>query len=452
MIRRPSLLSWLWLALAAPAAALGATAGHPPAGPLDAEVDRAVARIAPEMVAVRHTIHQNPELGYEEVATSKLVADRLRALGLEVRTGVAKTGVVAILKGGRPGPVVAVRADMDALPVTEKTDFPFRSTKRETYLGQDVGVAHACGHDIHTSTILGVAAVLASLRERIPGTVVFLFQPDEEGPPPGEKPGALRMIDDGALANPRPQAAFALHSFPDLDVGQLGYTAGPTMAAVDQFRITIHGKQSHGAYPNLGVDPIVIAAQAIMALQTIRSRNLSPLEPSVVTVGIVRGGERFNIIPEEVHLEGTVRTYHEATRATVERRMREILDGTTKAGGGSYDLDYQSNGPATVNQPALSARVRPSLERAVGRANVLDQEPVMGGEDFAYMANIVPGFYLRLGTTKPGTTSGGLHTPTFHGDDGAIAVGMKAMSLLVLDYLGNPPAPAAAAAAAGGGR
>jgi len=421
-------------ALAAPAAP----------GPLDAQVDRAVARIAPEMIEVRHRIHQNPELGYEEVATSKLVAERLRALGLEVRTGVAKTGIVAILKGGRPGPVVAVRADMDALPVTEKTDFPYRSTKRETYLGQEVGVAHACGHDIHTSTILGVAAVLTSLRDQVPGTVKFLFQPDEEGPPPGEKPGAQRMIDEGALADPRPEAAFALHSFPDIPVGKLGYTEGPTMAAVDQFVVKIHGKQSHGAYPNLGIDPVVIAAQAILALQTIRSRNLSPLEPSVVTVGIVRGGERFNIIPEEVHLEGTVRTYHEDVRATVERRMREILDGTAKAGGGSYEMTYIKNAPATVNDPALSHRVRPSLERAVGRANVLDEEPVMGGEDFAFMSNVVPGFYLRLGTTKPGTTSGGLHTPTFRGDDGAIAVGMKAMSLLVLDYLSRPAAAGAA--------
>jgi amidohydrolase len=229
-----------------------------------------------------------------------------------------------------------------------------------------------------------------------------------------------------------------LEAFPDIPVGQLGYTEGPTMAAVDQFTVTIHGKQSHGAYPNLGVDPVVIAAQAILALQTIRSRNLSPLEPSVVTVGIVRGGERFNIIPAEVHLEGTVRTYHEETRATVERRMREILDGTAKAGGGSYEMTYVKNAPATVNDPALAKRVRPSLERAVGRENVHDEEPVMGGEDFAYMANVVPGFYLRLGTTKPGTTSGGLHTPTFHGDDGAIPVGMKAMSLLVLDYLRQP--------------
>jgi len=440
MIRRSPALLLLCLPFLAPAGVLGAAPPATPAGPLDAAVDRAVARIAPEMIEVRHKIHQNPELGYEEEATSKLVAERLRALGLEVRTGVAKTGVVAILKGGRPGPVVAVRADMDALPVTEKTDFPFRSTKRETYLGQEVGVAHACGHDIHTSTVLGVAAVLSSMRAELPGTVKFLFQPDEEGPPPGEKPGAQRMIDEGALANPRPAAAFALHSFPDLEVGKLGYTPGPTMAAVDQFVAKIHGKQSHGAYPNLGVDPIVIAAQAILALQTIRSRNLSPLEPSVVTVGIVRGGERFNIIPEEVRLEGTVRTYHEETRATIERRMREILDGTAKAGGGSYELSYEKNAPATVNDPALSRQVRPSLERAVGKANVVDAEPVMGGEDFAYMANVVPGFYLRLGTTKPGTTSGGLHTPTFHGDDSAIPVGMRAMSLLVLDYLARPAA------------
>lgn len=402
---------------------------------LSARIDQAVQRTAPEIVEIRHRLHQNPELSNRETQTAALVADYLKKLGLEVRTGIAKTGVVGILKGGKPGPVVAVRADMDALPVIEQTDLPFRSTKRDTFLGQEVGVAHACGHDIHTSVQLGVATVLKSLQADLPGTVVFVFQPAEEGPPPGEEGGADLMLEEGLFRDLKPAAIFALHSFPDLQVGQVGYNPGPTMAAVDQFVAKIKGKQSHGAYPHLGVDPIVMASQAVLALQTIRSRNLNPLEPSVITVGIFRGGERFNIIPGEVHLEGTVRTYNEEVRAEVERRMREILDGITRAGGGSFDLDYKKNAPATVNDAALSKTSAAFLERSVGAGNVKLVEPSMGGEDFAYFANEIPGFYFRLGIVAPGTTSGGLHTPTFRADDSAVAVGMKAMSRLLADWL-----------------
>jgi amidohydrolase len=279
------------------------------------------------------------------------------------------------------------------------------------------------------------------VRAELPGTVKFLFQPAEEGPPPGEVTGALAMLRQGALEEPRPAAIFGLHSFPELtdgapgEVGKVGWTSGPTYAAVDHFEITLRGKQSHGAYPHLAIDPIVMASQAVLAFQTIRSRTLPALEPSVVTVGIFRGGERFNIIPGEVRLEGTVRTYAEEARATVERRMREILDGVTRAFGGSYTLDYRNNAPATVNDPALAARARPLLERAVGKDNVIDSPPTMGGEDFAYFANEVPGFYFRLGVVKPGTTSGGLHTPDFRADDGAVPVGIKAMARLVVGYL-----------------
>jgi amidohydrolase len=410
---------------------------------LEAAIDKAVEQAAPAIVEVRHQLHQNPELGYQEVETAKLVAERLRALGLEVTTGVAHTGVVALLRGGKPGPVVAVRADMDALPVLEQTDLPFKSTKRGTWAGAEVPIAHACGHDIHTSVGLGVATALAAVRDELPGTVKFLFQPAEEGPPPGEVTGALGMLRAGALDEPRPEAIFGLHSFPELAdgapglVGKIGWTSGPTYAAVDHFVITLRGKQSHGAYPHLGVDPIVMASQAVTAFQTIRSRTLPALEPSVVTVGIFRGGERFNIIPGEVHLEGTVRTYSETVRSTVERRMREILDGITRAFGGAYEMEYKNNAPATVNDPALAARVRPALERAVGKENVVESPPTMGGEDFAYFANEVPGFYFRLGTVKEGTTSGGLHTPDFRADDGAVPVGMRVMARLVADYLVN---------------
>jgi amidohydrolase len=363
---------------------------------------------------------------------------------------VAVTGVVALLEGGKPGPVVAVRADMDALPVTESSDLPFKSTKRATYLDQEVGVAHACGHDIHTSVLLGVASALAAVRADLPGTVKFIFQPAEEGAPPGDITGALKMLRAGVLDNPRPQAILGLHSFPELQdgvvgqVGKVGWASGPTYAAVDQFTVKIKGKQSHGAQPHLGIDPIVTAAQAVLALQTIRSRSLSPLEPSVVTVGIFRGGERFNIIPAEVHLEGTVRTYSEATRAAVEKRMREILDGITKAAGASFEITYLQNAPATINEPALSERSRASLENTLGKDNVVAVQPTMGGEDFAYFANEVPGFYFRLGVVAPGTKSGGLHTPDFRADDSAIPVGMRAMAHLVLDTLkggGDPPQP-----------
>ncbi|MFP5284947.1 MAG: M20 family metallopeptidase, partial [Thermoanaerobaculia bacterium] len=402
---------------------------------LSARIDQAVQKTAPEIVEIRHQLHKNPELSNRETRTAALVADYLKKLGMEVRTGIAKTGVVGILEGGKPGPVVAVRADMDALPVTEQTDLPFRSTKRDTFLGQEIGVAHACGHDIHTSVQLGVATVLKSLQADIPGTVVFVFQPAEEGPPPGEKGGADLMLEEGVFRDLKPAAIFALHSFPDLEVGQVGYNPGPTMAAVDQFTARVKGKQAHGAWPHLSVDPIVMASQVVMAFQTIRSRNLPPLEPSVVTVGIFRGGERFNIIPGEVHLEGTVRTYNEEVRGEVERRMREILDGITRAGGGSFELEYKKNAPATVNDQALTRTSAELLARSVGAGNVKVVEPSMGGEDFAYFANQIPGFYFRLGVVAPGTTSGGLHTPTFRADDSAVAVGMKAMSRLLVDWL-----------------
>ena len=404
---------------------------------IGARIDQESQRVSAQMLELRHRIHQNPELSNRETQTAELVAAHLRSLGLEPKTGVAKTGVTALLKGGKPGPLIAVRADMDALPVVEATDLPFKSTKKDNFLGQEVGVAHACGHDVHTTSLLGVASVLSAIRQDLPGSILFIFQPAEEGPPAGEEGGAELMLKEGVFAAGKPVAVFGLHSFPDLEVGQIGFNPGPTMAAVDQFRITIRGKQSHGAYPHLSVDPIVAGSEAVLALQTIRSRNLPPLEPSVITVGIFRGGERFNIIPGEVMLEGTVRTYKEAVRNEVERRMREILDGITRANGATFEMDYKRNAPATVNDPALSNTVQPLLERTVGAGNVKIVEPSMGGEDFAYFANEVPGFYYRLGVVKPGTTSGGLHTPTFRADDSAVPVGIRVMSRLLVDYLSS---------------
>jgi amidohydrolase len=433
--RLSSTLAGLLVALTAltapaPAAAQGSRA----------EVDAAVERHVPEITSIRHAIHRNPELGNRERETAALVAEHLRALGLdEVRTGVAHTGVVGVLRGGRPGPVVAVRADMDALPVTEATGLPFASTKRGEYGGQEVGLMHACGHDVHTAVGLGTASVLADLRAELPGTVVFLFQPAEEGAPPGERGGAALMLEEGAFDDPPPEAAFALHALPSLEVGEVGYTPGPAMAASDHWEAKIRGRQAHGAQPQESVDPVVMAAQAVMALQTIRSRNLSALDDGVVTVGIVRGGERHNIIPGEVHLEGTVRTFDPAVQDLIERRMREILDGVTRAGGGSFTLEYDRGYPVTVNDPELSRRMGATLARVVGDESVRVLPPTTGAEDFSYFAQRVPGFYFRLGTTRPGGESGGLHTPTFTADDSAIPVGIRAMTSLVLAYLQGAP-------------
>lgn len=408
----------------------------PPAAAQYAEIDQAIARVTAEITEIRHRIHQNPELSNREHETARLVADYLRKLRFDrVDTGVARTGVVGLLRGGRPGPVVAVRADMDALPVKEDTPYPWKSTKTATWRGEEVPVSHACGHDVHTAVLLGVADALASVRERLPGTVKFIFQPAEEGPPPGEEGGAPLMIAEGVLEDPLPEAIFGFHTYAQLEVGKIGYTPGGALAAVDHFYVTITGKQAHGAAPHLSVDPVVIASEAILALQTIRSRKLPPLAPSVVTVGMIRGGTRFNIIPGEVKLEGTVRTYDPAVQDQVERRIREILAGVTAAHGATFELRYDRVTPATINDTVLTARSVPSLERAVGSGNVSRIDPWMAGEDFAYFANEMPGFYFRLGTLKPGTTSGDHHSPTFLADDSAIPVGIKAMSYLLVDYV-----------------
>jgi amidohydrolase len=421
-------------ALAIPLACLLATAASA------ADVDVLVTKFAPRAVELRHQIHQNPELANREFETAKLVAKHLKSLGYEVRTGVAKTGVVGVLRTGRPGPTLAVRADMDALPVTEQTGFPFASTKRTTFDGQEVGVAHACGHDVHTAVQLGLASMLMAMKAELSGTVVLIFQPAEEGAPAGEEGGAKLMLKEGLFDEFKPAAVFGLHGFPDWEVGTVAIMAGPSQAASDTWRATIHGKQAHGAWPHLAVDPIVMAAQAVEALQTIRSRNVDPTAAAVVTVGVIRGGERFNIIPEKVELAGTVRTYDAAVQDLIERRMREILDGITKAGGGSYELVYDRNNPALINDAALSAWARERLIARLGADKVTDNRAVMGAEDFAWFAQRVPGIYFRLGATAPGTKNSGLHTPTYRADDGSVAVGMRAMAGLVVDFLKAPPA------------
>jgi amidohydrolase len=421
-----------WLGALALAAAVSAPAAAQDADPA---VAAAVDRLTPRIVEIRHDLHQNPELSNRETRTAGVVAAHLRSLGLEVRTGVAHTGVVGVLRGGRPGPVVAIRADMDALPVTEDTPYPWKSVVRTEYLGNQVGVSHACGHDVHTAVQMGVASVLAGMRQDVAGTVVFIFQPAEEGAPAGEQGGARLMLDEGVFRDLRPEAIIGLHTFAHMPVGQVGYTPGPAMAAADRFIIRIRGRQSHGASPHLSIDPVVMASQAVLSLQTIRSRNLSPFEPSVLTIGVIRGGERNNIIPEQVEMHGTVRTFDPRVQAEVERRMREILDGVTRAGGGTYELQYEKQTPVTVNNPELAARLRPTMERIMGAANVVTVPPTTGAEDFGFFANTVPGFFYRLGTVAPGTTSGDHHTPTFMADDASIPIGMRVMTGLVLDFL-----------------
>jgi amidohydrolase len=384
---------------------------------------------------LRHRIHREPELGNREFRTARRIAVELRRAGIEVREGVAHTGVVGTIEGGRPGPTVAIRADIDALPITERTDFPFRSRQTARWQGREVGISHACGHDIHTAVLVGVAGTLAKLRSVLPGTIRLFFQPAEEGPPPDEDGGARMMISEGVLDDRLPEAIFALHIAPELPVGTVAFTPGSAWAAVDEFTAQLTGRPAHGARPELGIDPIVMAAEAVMAMQTIKARSLPAMDPAVLTIGVMQSGERFNIIPEVATLQGTVRTYSEDARRMIEQRMRQVLAGIAAAHGGESRLDYRRVTPLTVNDPALAARMLPALRRAAGEDRVLDYPPSMGGEDFAFFAERIPGFYFRLGSCAPGTESGGLHTPTLRADDSAIASGVRIMSNLVVDFL-----------------
>jgi len=410
----------------------------------DAEVATATERLAPRMIEIRHDIHQNPELGNQEKRTAGIVARELRRLGYTVRTGVAHTGVIGVLRGGRPGPVVAVRADMDALPITEQSDLPFKSVVTTNYLGREVGVSHACGHDTHVAAELGVAAILAGMRDKLPGTVVFIFQPAEEGAPPGEPDGAKLMVAQGALENPRSDVILAFHAEgnpPDADgddemLGRVSYSVGPAMAGSTRFSARVIGRQAHGATPQLGVDAIVTASEIVVALQTIRSRTLSPFIPSVITVGVFRGGDRHNVVAGEVSLEGTIRSFDSVVEDTIESRMRQIFDGITRSANASFELEFDRSHPVTVNDSGLAARFRPVLERVVGPDRVRQVPPITGAEDFSYFAQQVPGFYLFIGAVPPGKVSGGHHTPTFYADDATVPAAMRIMTALVLEALG----------------
>lgn len=417
-----------------------------PAQSNDAAIASATQRFTVEAVGYRRQIHQNPELSNREEKTAALVAEHLRRLGLEVRTGIARTGVVGVLRGGKPGPVIAVRADMDALPITEETPLPFKSVAKGEYLGREVGVSHACGHDLHVAIQLGVASILASMKDKLPGTVIFVFQPAEEGPPPGEEGGAPLMLKENLFGQDKPEAMFALHANGDPPeeegdyerTGLVAYRPGPTYASSTRWNARIIGRGAHGAAPHLGVDPVVTASEVVLALQTIRSRKLSPLSVNVVTVGILRGGQRHNVIPPDMELAGTIRTFDMAELDSIKARMHEIFDGVTKAHRASFELTYGESNPVTVNDTSLTARVVPSLERALGKANVRVVPVETGAEDFAYFAQQIPSFYFKLGAVNPGNVSGGHHTSTFRADDEAIPVGMKAMTTVLLDYLSAP--------------
>src|SRR5688572_7863168 len=426
------------LMLVAAAAPLFASAPAAAQADLSAEVDRRAAAVNEKVVAWRRDVHQNPELGNREVRTAKLVADHLRSLGMEVRTGVAHTGVVAVLTGGRPGPVVALRADMDALPVTELADVPFASKVRTTYNGQEVGVMHACGHDNHVAILMGVAEVLAGMRERLPGTVKFIFQPAEEGAPEGERGGAELMLEEGAFDAPKPAAIFGLHVWP-IPVGNISYKPGGQLAAADYLRIVVRGKQTHGAAPWAGVDPIVTASQIVLGLQTIVSRQQDLTKaPVVVTIGEIRGGLRSNIIPDSLVMVGTIRTLDSAMRTDVHERVKRTAEDIASSAGATATVTITLGYPVTVNDAALTAWATPTLQRVAGQGKANLGPPILGAEDFSYFAQQVPGFFFFLGIVPQGqepSKAPSNHSPLFFADEAALPVGVRALAHLAVDFL-----------------
>ncbi len=422
----------------------GASEG--PGDDLREEVDRRARAVVPRVIDWRRDLHQHPELSNREFRTAALVAEHLEALGLEVRTGVAHTGVVGILRGAPAGPVVALRADMDALPVTEALDLPFASKVRAEHQGREVGVMHACGHDAHTAILLGTAEVLAGVRDRLPGTVVFLFQPAEERPPLGEDGGAKLMIEEGVLDDPTPEAIFALHTVPQHEVGTLGYRPGGVMASSDRMRIRVTGRQTHAAYPWLGVDSIAVASRLVLALQAIPGREMDVRIPAVVSIGQIHGGLRHNIIPQEVELVGTIRALDPVQREEIHARVRRVAQGIADSAGTSVRVDIEADQgyPVTVNDTALGRRRRPTLERVAGTDHVATPLPRTGADDFGHFARRIPGFYFWLGVRPrglPAAEAASNHSPRFFVDEGALGLGVRAMSALAVDYLAQAAAP-----------
>jgi amidohydrolase len=466
-------------ALALAVACEGATEPPPgvagaPTADLREEVDRRARAVASQVIAWRRDLHQHPELSNREFRTAARVAEHLEALGLDVRTGVAHTGVVGVLAGSgglaaqraagerrsegpqggaaaaqraagerrSKGPVVALRADMDALPVTEALDLPFASKARTVYQGREVGVMHACGHDAHTAILMGVAEALAGVRDRLPGTVVFLFQPAEERPPPGEEGGARLMIEEGALDDPPPDAIFALHVVSQHETGTLAYRTGGVMASSDRMRITVEGRQTHAAYPWRGIDSVAVASRLVLALQAIPGRQTDARIPAVVSIGRIHGGVRHNIIPEEVELVGTIRALDPTQREALHARIRRVARGIAESAGATVRVEIESDRgyPVTVNDADLGRRMRPTLERVAGPGRVVTPLPRTGSEDFGHFAQRVPGFYFWLGV-RPADVSpdeaAANHSPRFFVDESALGLGVRALAGLAIDYLGS---------------
>lgn len=404
------------------------------------EIDKKAAAIETKVIEWRRDIHKNPELGNNEIRTAKMVADHLRALGIEVQEGVAVTGVVGILKGGKPGPTVALRADMDALPVTERADLPFKSKVTATYNGQETGVMHACGHDTHVAILMGVAEVLAGMKNELQGTVKFLFQPAEEGiyQEGVTTWGAKQMVKEGVMENV--DAVFGLHIGSQMEVGKIGYRSGPALAGVDNLEIIVHGTQAHGASPWSGVDPIVTSAQIITGLQTIVSRNVNITQtPAVVTVGAIHGGIRHNIIPEKVEMIGTIRTFGDDQQNLVHKRITEIATNIAASAGGKADVNITKLYPSTINDPALTKQMESTILAAAGEGNVLTNPLITGAEDFSFFQREKPGLFISLGGMKKGgdpTKTPSHHTPDFYIDEGGFVLGVRVMSYFAVDYLG----------------
>lgn len=411
----------------------------------DQRLDQLARTLEPQLVEWRRDIHRNPELSNREFKTSKKAEAHLRRLGLEVKAGIAHTGVVALLRGAKPGPMIMLRADMDGLPVTEQADVSFKSTVTAEYNGHTVGVMHACGHDAHTAMLMAAAEILSGLRGDLPGSVLFVFQPAEEGAPEGEQGGAPLMLKEGLFETYRPEAAFALHVDYSLHAGDVGYRAGPFRAASDRFRIVVTGRQTHGAQPWQGIDPVVTAAAIVTGLQTVVSRQVDLTEnPAVVTVGTIGGGIRFNIIPESVQMTGTIRTFDAAQRAGILERVNRMVQNVAEANGATATFEIGADGnPVTFNNPTLTEKVVPSLERAFGKGHVKRISLVTSAEDFAHFAQRVPSFYFFVGATprdQDMLTTPANHSPLFYLDESALMVGLRAMLYVAVDYLQASPA------------
>jgi amidohydrolase len=405
-----------------------------------AAIEAAAPALEAQVIAWRRDLHAHPELGNREFRTAALVAEHLRGLGFdEVRTGVAHTGVVGLLQGALPGPVVALRADMDALPVTEQVDVPFASKARTQWNGEEVGVMHACGHDCHVAILMGVAQLLAGLRGQLRGSVKFIFQPAEELPPEGEDGGAKMMIAEGALEKPTPRAIFGLHVTSRLPVNVIGVRPGPTMASADTLKITVQGRQTHGARPWAGVDPIVTAAQVVLGLQTVISRGVDlTREPAVVTIGMIKGGQRENIIPDSVEMRGTIRSFDEDMRDEIHERVTTLAQAVARGSRAGCEVCIRKNYPVTVNDPALTAAMLPTLQRVAGPGHLQMVGKVTGSEDFSFFQRVIPGLFVFLGVVPAGTDprqAASNHSPRFYADESALITGVRMLAHLACDHL-----------------